>query len=231
MRDNLEAYKEWAPEGARWTQWAKPVMFMSTAETVFAKLEIPEVDWLQGLESNTMIIVDLPGERGVVESLALARMGYRPVPLYNGVDGRVYSMVVKVGEIRKLCSQALMNWLVMTSARMLLPYSCWIPIEWPAETAGTYDNRWCVFPQDMPSAFLLKAGIRRIIVRSEKFRTIWRYPAALPEEGIEIYLCPDRKSKISVVRPRDSKPSYRFSVILGPTRTVPAVSGQRYLSR
>lgn len=224
MRDNLEAYKEWAPEGARWTQWAKPVMFMSTAETVFAKLEIPEVDWLQGLESNTMIIVDLPGERGVVESLALARMGYRPVPLYNGVDGRVYSMVVKVGEIRKA---------LFTGADELAGYD--ISPDAPpvfmldsnrmagsGKQPGTYDNRWCVFPQDMPSAsFLLKAGIRRIIVRSDKIQNdlahiLLRYQ----KEGIEIYLCPDREiKKISVVRPSRFKSlSYRFSVILGLTR-------------
>lgn len=224
MRDNFQAFKVWAPDGARWTQWAKPVMFMDPAETLFPRLVIPEADWLQGLESDTMIVADLPGERGVVESLALARMGYRPVPLYNGVDGRVHSMAVKVGDIRKA---------LFTGADEL--YGCDISPDAPpvfmldsnrmagsGKQPGTYDNRWCVFPQDMPSAsFLLKAGIRKVIVRSDKIRNdlahiLLRYQ----KEGIEIYLCPDREiKKISVVKPsRFMSLSYRFRVIAGLSR-------------
>ena len=189
---------------------------MSTAETVFAKLEIPEVDWLQGLESNTMIIVDLL--RGVVESLT-ARMGYRPVPFT--MVGWAYTQC-QSGQIRKALFTGADEYgydispdappvFMLDSNRMA-----------GSGNSRAYDNRWCVFPQDMPSAsFLLKAGIRRIIVRSEKIQNdlahiLLRYQ----KEGIEIYLCPDREiKKISVVRPSRFKSlSYRFSVILGLTR-------------
>ena len=33
-----------------------------------------------------MLIVDLPGKMGVLEGLGLAKLGYRPLPLYNGDD-------------------------------------------------------------------------------------------------------------------------------------------------
>ncbi len=87
---------------------------------------------------------------------------------------------------------------------------------------GTYDNRWCVFPQDMPSAaFLLNAGIRRVIVRSARIHNdlshiLLRYQ----KEGIEIQLCTGQEiEKITVVKPsRFRSISYRFSVILGLTR-------------
>jgi len=81
VRDNFQAYKVWAPDGARWTQWAKPVMFMDPAETLFPRLVIPEVDWLQGLESDTMIVADLPGERGVINLLQM--QGYSVNPVYR----------------------------------------------------------------------------------------------------------------------------------------------------
>jgi len=224
VRNNLEIYKVWTPDDALWTQWAKPVLFMRPAEISFQGLEIPEIEWMKSAESQTMIIVDLPGQSGVVESLALARLGYRPVPLYNGVDGRASSMIVKVGEIATA---------LFCGADILAAYDI-SPDAPPAfmldsnrmsgrgKQPGTYDNRWCVFPQDMPSAaFLLKAGIRRVIVRSDKIQNdlshiLLRYQ----KEGIEIDLCTGREiKKISVIRPSMFKSlSYRFSVIMGLTR-------------
>ena len=50
-------------------------------------------------QSDTMVIIDLPGKTGVEESLALARLGFRPVPLYNGVFDEKYPMLVSVGHV------------------------------------------------------------------------------------------------------------------------------------
>lgn len=224
MKNNLEVYKIWAPDDALWTQWAKPVLFMQMPGISFKALEIPEINWMQRLESHTMLIVDLPGHIGVQESLALARLGYRPVPLYNGVDGRSFSPVVKVDEIVIA---------LFEGADILATYN--ISPEAPpvfmldsfrmagsGKQPGTYDNRWCVFPQDMPSAaFLKNAGIQRVIVRSDKIQNdlshiLLRYQ----KEGLEIHLCTGEKiEKISVVKPsRFRSLSYRFSVIFGLTR-------------
>lgn len=224
MKNNLEIYKIWAPDDALWTQWAKPVLFMHSAKISSEELEIPEVNWIQSLESHTMLIVDLPRHTGVLESLALARLGYRPVPLYNGVDGHTFSSVVRVDEI----VTALFRGADILSTYNISPEAPpvfmldYFRMTGNGKQPGTYDNRWCVFPQDMPSAMFLKnAGIQRVIVRSDKIQNdlshiLLRYQ----NEGIEIYLCTGGEiKKISVVKPSRFKSlSYRFMVILGLTR-------------
>lgn len=225
MRSNLETYKIWAPDNALWTQWAKPVLFMHQPKfDKDFKLDIPEIDWIQGVDGRTLIIVDLPGHAGVCEALALARFGYRPVPVYNGVSEQSSSTVVKVDDI----VQALYE-----GADELSTYS--IPPDAPpvfildsnrmtgsGRIRGQYDNRWCVFPQDMPSAaFLSKEGFKKVIVRSVSIQNdlshiIRRYQ----DEGIDIYLCNGEEiRKMPVVKPSKFKSlSYRFMVICGLTR-------------
>ena len=214
----------WAPDDAVWSQWAKPVMFMLPAEISFRKPEIPEIGWIKSLERDTMIIADLPGQSGVMESLALARLGYRPVPLYNGVNGRTSKMIVKVGEIQTAlfsCADILAAYSISSDAPPVFMLDS-NRMNGRGKQPGTYDNRWCVFPQDMPSAsFLLNAGIRRVIVRSDRIQNdlahiLLRYQ----KDGIEINLCSGEDiRKISVVKPSKFKSlSYRFSVILGLTR-------------
>ena len=176
----IDTYKTWAPDGALWTDWAKPVLFASASYSEPFPLEIPQINWLQNYKQDTAIIVDLPGKRGVGESLALARLGYRPVPLYNGVHNKNETMVVNVQNTAKA---------LYSGAEILAGVS--LPDDAPPvfmldsrrmegteKKPGTYDNRWCVFPQDMPSAgFLLKHGINNVIVRMEEkeiFQGIFR---------------------------------------------------------
>jgi len=224
LRDNIEVYKIWAPDDSLWSPWAKPVLFMQSAEIIFKKIELPEINWMPGLEKETMIVVDLPDRIGVHESLALARLGYRPVPLYNGVDGRTYKTAVKVDKI----ATALFEGTYILEESHIKPDAPPVfmldsnRMKGKAKVPGSYDNRWCVFPQDMPSAaFLKKAGICKVIVRSDKIENdlshiLLRYQ----QEGIEIYLCNGEKiKKVSVVKPSKFRSlSYRFKVILGLTR-------------
>lgn len=87
---------------------------------------------------------------------------------------------------------------------------------------GTYDNRWCVFPQDMPyAAFLVKEGISKVIIRSDSIQNdlshiLHRYQ----DEGIGIYICTGGGlAKIPIVKPSKYKSlSYRFKVIFGSKR-------------
>jgi hypothetical protein len=84
---------------------------------------------------------------------------------------------------------------------------------------GKYDNRWSVFPQDMPSAaFLSKRGIREVIVRSDRIQDdlahiLRRYQ----EQGIKISMCDGTEVReITVSKPSRFKSLfYRFGVILG----------------
>ena len=94
MNDNYNTYRIWAPDNALWTQWAKPVLFL------------PAVKWAPYGDGRTALFVDLPGKRGVLEGLALAQMGYRPVPLYNGVYGAdKWSMAVDVTSVAETLYQ------------------------------------------------------------------------------------------------------------------------------
>ena len=225
MRSNLETYKIWAPDDAIWTQWAKPVLFIRQPDSINkVELNIPEIKWIQSLERNTMIIVDLPRHSGVEESLGLARLGYRPVPLYNGVDGPSLSTIVKVHDIVKALYKGA-DELVSCNIRADAPPVFMLDsnrMSGSGKQPGKYDNRWCVFPQDMPSAaFIMNNGINRVIVRADSIANdlshiLWRYQ----KEGIDIYQCNGQTvKKVPVTEPSDIKSlSYRFRVMLGLTR-------------
>lgn len=225
--DNLNMYKIWAPDDALWAQWVKPVLFMKEPYINNLEMNIPDIEWITDYDLNTMIIIDLPAENGVFEGLALAKSGYRPVPLYNGVNGsNEDSMLV---DVRNIVKALYKGGDILASCRihpeappvMLLDSN---RMEGGIIIPGMYDNRWCVFPQDMPSAsFLQKQRIYKIIVRSDIIRNdlahiLRRYQ----EGGIKIYKCRDGKtveSSPSIVKPSKYKSwSYRFKVMSGLTR-------------
>ena len=228
LTSKMETYKIWAPDNALWTEWAKPVLFTSvpTGE-LFANsppLEIPQISWISEKKYYTMIIVDLPGKQGVEEGLALAHIGYRPVPLYNGVvPPNVYHALSSfdIASVMFVGANVLRDLPLAPSARpaFLLDSNRMLG---GGKIPGQYDNRWCVFPQDMPSAtFLSRRLIREIIVRSDRIQDdleyiLYRYQ----EQGIGISLCDGSGIKEITA----SKPSwikslfYRFSVTLGLTR-------------
>lgn len=227
--DNLSAYKIWAPDGALWAQWAKPVLFMSTRGG-HIDLATPELPWAEAPDGRTALIVDLPGVEGVEEGLALAGLGYRPVPLYNGVDGPgvglslidtqglVFALRVGAGALQNISLPA------GAPPAFLLDAS---RMNSRAKRPGWYDNRWCVFPQDMPSASLLRAhGITRIVLRTRVMRVpddlahvLCRYQ----EKDIRIEICckskNDQYKAITVSKPSRFKGLlYRFQAISGLTR-------------
>ena len=240
---NIEVYKTWAPNNAEWTQWAKPVMFANMTSPARTdeqfSINIPEIKWLDFYSQNTAIIVDLPSEKSVEETLALAQIGYRPVPLYNGVcKTNIINMIVNTICLSKALYEGAkllpaMN--IKNDAPPVFMLDSGRMKNW-YKTPGMYDNRWCVFPQDMPSAsFLLKQKINKIIVRTEKTPSyfnkvfyednilndlthiLFRYQTA----GIKIHLScgNDTVNEFIVSKPSKYKNLfYRFSVLLGLSR-------------
>ena len=232
ISDGLTAYKIWAPENSVWTVWAKPVLFANTAVYDYT-LNIPQINWvsLNQIDSDTMIIVDLPGKDGIEESLALAQQnGYRPVPLYNGVSGpNPDIMIVEVRDIVNALFQGA-DFLFEINANIkndappvfLLDSN---RLKTKEKQRGKYDNRWCIFPQDMPSAdFLASHGIKKIIVRTGIIKIqedLEQILSRYVKQNIKIYLC---DNGVDVKEAKISKPSvfnnlfYRFKVISGLTR-------------
>lgn len=226
MRNNLETFKIWAPDDSLWTEWVKPVLFINVPRKDKIELVIPETGWIGQMDPDTMLIIDLPAQTGIEESLALARLGYRPVPLYNGVYGPNNSaMIVKVEDIVTALYKGAGE-LAAAELRSDAPPAFLLDsnrMKGAGKQPGKYDNRWCVFPQDMPSAaFLSVKGIRKIIVRSDTVQNdlahiLRRYQ----EQGIKIYQCKDGEmvKEITAVKPSRFKSLfYRFEVIAGLTR-------------
>ncbi|HEX3448175.1 MAG TPA: hypothetical protein VHS97_07960, partial [Isosphaeraceae bacterium] len=80
-------FDAWAPPSAIWSRWAKPVLFSQMDSVARDENLVPvlpvDVSWAVDSDRATALVVDLPGAQGVTMAMALAAMGYRPVPLYN----------------------------------------------------------------------------------------------------------------------------------------------------
>ena len=172
---NKECYKIWAPNGKRWTDWVRPVPFINAQADVkgyhAGELSIPMVDFIDESWKNAAVIVDLPGDESIEMGLAFARLGYRPIPIFNGtveqknaratVDNQTVGAALLWGaEVLKhieIEDDALPVFL--TDKNRLNRFKI---------DAGVFDNSWDVYPQDLPSAdYFLKNGIHKIIVVSD----------------------------------------------------------------
>ena len=144
MNDHYSTYRIWAPDNALWTQWAKPVLFSQAMHGSPQELTIPGVKWAPYSDGRTALFVDLPGKRSVLEGLALARMGYRPVPLYNGVYGAGEgTMAVDVTPVAKALYQGA-DYLRGLRIREDAPPVFLLDaarMKGPARQPGRYDNR------------------------------------------------------------------------------------------
>ncbi|MCL2676125.1 MAG: hypothetical protein FWE84_06075, partial [Firmicutes bacterium] len=88
LKDPIDVYKVWAPDGAAWTEFVKPVLFAFPLYGGTPSDQSSKTAWLASLSRDTAVIIDLPGEYGVHVGMAAARNGFRPIPLYNGTTGQ-----------------------------------------------------------------------------------------------------------------------------------------------
>jgi hypothetical protein len=174
--DKIATFEIWAPPESGWSAWVKPVLFAETATELFSVagqtgVTEPDVAWAPSAGGQTAVIVDLPGEMSVLVGMALARRGFRPVPLYNSASG--LNPVVNVEGIRRR---------LFASAAELKALA--IPPQAPpaflldstrmgnvSPSPGRFDNRWLVFPQDFPSAnYLVSQGIGCVLLVQDTAR-------------------------------------------------------------
>ena len=161
-----DAFAAWSSPDAVWSEWAKPVVFVTAQFGAAAAPAIPEPPALPAsIDPGAAVIVDLPGPEAVAMGLWLAERGFCPVPLFNGTSGP--SPVIDVDAI----GRALVAGAERLRARQI---SAMAPPAFlldsrrlgsGAVTPGQYDNRWVVLPQDCPSgAFLASRGIRSAVL-------------------------------------------------------------------
>jgi hypothetical protein len=169
MISGEDGFSIWAPDGVRWSEWAKPVAFTQLSglpdDVPIAPLAI-DVPGVPLIWTNTAAVVDLPASDSVGAALTLARQGLRPVPLYNGTWGP--AAVVDMSQLLAALgagAAALKSLPIAPDASpaFLLDSNR----SWPlgAGEPGRYDNRWVVLPQDFPSATYLRSqAITRVVV-------------------------------------------------------------------
>ena len=159
-----ELFDAWAPEGVEWCAWAKPVLFAQWPESITPAATDPDWPdanylWLPQASGRTVLVIDLPAVESVRTGIAFARRGYRPVPLFNTSHGP--SAVIEIAPLMLALAKGGLSLKTFSiaptaPAAFLLDADRMRPPTPPSP--GKFDNRWVVFPQDFPSATLLRAG-------------------------------------------------------------------------
>lgn len=176
-----ELFQIWAPANSAWSQWVSPILFAQircedTSNSGF--VSPPAGKWVSvEFEQGTAIIIDLPGPESIALGIALARRGFRPVPIFNSTAGPMISPAGNANTIldvsgiqREICAEspALKELsLPADSPPAFLLDASRLTGHRPV-SRDLFDNRSILFLEDFPSAKFLDAhAIRRVILIQE----------------------------------------------------------------
>ena len=223
----------WAPAGATWSAWVKPVLFAKLPEGAIGSYEplgAPDVGWAPPADGKTAVVVDLPGDTSVAMGVALAEIGYRPIPLYNSVPGP--APVVEMGGV---AAEILRGTDRLRELRL--------PLDAPpaflldsrrrlgarAAEPGMLDNRSVSLPTDFPSAnLLMNKGFRNCVLvqrmggqpQADLAHTLRRWQAAGMEIVSKAIMENGPALPIRVFRPSHYRfPWQRFLALIGLRRS------------
>ncbi|HEV2329621.1 MAG TPA: hypothetical protein VGY56_12645 [Verrucomicrobiae bacterium] len=230
-----ELYNLWAPKDSIWSNWAKPVLFADHAFDdlpLSSTADLPSLNvvWAPASDGSSAIVLDFPGAYAVWFGIALGQRGFRPVPLFNGVAGSRFGALALV-DVSGIVSALHAN----VETLMTLPLRPDSPPAFLLDSnrqsggfspePGRFDNRWCVFPQDFPSAnFLLSKNIRSVVLAQEGFSVPKHDLAHIllrwQEAGIQILSCnqpgQDQPAPIQIEKPGNFRALwYRAMVLAG----------------
>lgn len=200
MITGKDLYKIWAPFDLPWSAWARPVLFANINDTLrinkYLGFTPNVIDYIKSPENDVAMFVDLQGTEGVEEGIALAKLGFRPVPLYNGTESQddVLS-IIDNDEIEGALiwgAKELENINIKDDAvpAFLLDFN---RTNRRRKDISVFDNSWDIYYQDVPTAeYFLKKGIKKIIVRSKVIqkdlkKILYRYQS----KGLKIFLVDD----------------------------------------
>jgi hypothetical protein len=183
--NKVDVHRAWARPEGQWSPWVKPILFAALADPLKPRPLDPPPGWLTAgvIEpltvvapagapyrgsantlADTVVVVDLPGAEGVLLGIALARHGFAPVPLYNGLWDE--AAVVDMGPIMEA---------LVDGADTVREVPGGAPPAFLLDAdrlgrgrpvrGGDFDNRWFSAPTDFPSAGALwGAGLRRLVL-------------------------------------------------------------------
>jgi len=191
-----QAFEIWSANTI-WAGWVRPVPFVAfdsdnIKDYALTNFTIPGINYINNLQTDTAIILDLCGSDSVKEGLALSKLGWRPIPLYNGTNEQQGAMA--------LVDNHNIETALIWGASELKPIS--IPNNAPPVflldsnrtnrykmNVSVFDNSWDLYRQDIPSAELfLKQGIIKILIRGDRVqKDLIRIFYKFQREGIKIY--------------------------------------------
>lgn len=191
-----EIYKIYAPEGAKWIEWIRPVPFVAI-DTYNRK---PATDWIDRKElflgqykSDTVIFIDMPGKESIELGISLAKIGYRPIPLFNGTDEQELSQAIVDTYIVESYlingSEKLKNIPLKNDANPVFLLDSLRTNRYRANES-IFDNSWDLYKQDIPTAKYFKEnGINKIIVVGNTIqKDLRKIFFEFQNQGIEIYI-------------------------------------------
>jgi len=247
-----ELFKTWASSDSAWSQWVSPALFAQIACTDGAAadgVDVPVPTWQEEKASpESAVIVDLPGADSIRLAMALAKLGYWPVPIINASPGPVGLQLNFLPQPANVTPQSIvvldMSSLVReicigTAFLQKLTFASDAPPVFILDALrlrginpirdDMFDNRWMVFPQDFPSArCLTEKKIKRVtLVQTEKAHPLEDLSHVLlrwQEAGIEIFAGAsgdtNAPSRITVSKPSRFKASwYRALATVGLRRS------------
>ena len=212
-----EVYKIWAPAGSKWIDWVRPVAFIAindrsqihpTGSRIHptGSLTIPGINYLSKVQENTAIILDLPGCDSIKEGIALAGLGYRPIPIYNGANEQQGAMAL----VNNHTIESALIWGAIELEKQEITSNA--PPAFLLDSNRThrfrmsvamFDNSWDIYDQDMPSAeYFIENGINKIIVRGNTIQKdlyiiLYKYQ----KKGIVIYFTHGyEEPKVTVIK-------------------------------
>lgn len=191
-----EIYKIYAPNGAKWIDWVRPVPFVAIDtynRKPIANFLDREAMFLKKYQQDTAIFIDLPGKESIELGIGLAHMGYRPIPVFNGTDEQQGSQATTNTYLIESYlingSQKLKNIELKNDANPAFLLDSHRTNRYRAKES-IFDNSWDLYKQDIPSAEYFKQnGITKIIVVGETIqRDLKKIFLKFQEKGIEIYI-------------------------------------------
>jgi hypothetical protein len=177
-----EIFSIWAPDLSLWSRWTKPVLFAyldSPSAQIPIAAGVDDVSWSPPPEDNVALVLDLPGAEAVLTGIALAGLGYRPVPLYNALPLPFGEAAIDpisgrpVAAVNVLPILTALRWGAEQLAPLNLPFDAPPVFLLDANRGGDghkmepdeFDNRSISFTTDFPSAnFLVSRGIQRVML-------------------------------------------------------------------
>jgi len=198
-----EIFNIWASTlSSPWARFAKPALFvhMDNTAPTYAEHTIQDLPPAISTQFNsqTAIIVDLPGATSVTNGIAIARHGYKPVPMYNGihetklavstqaVDNQpiIDALIKATDTVRHLQQNYNQPPVFMLDANRNVS----IP---EVNLMHTFDNRYSMEYDDMPDAFFMQSTgrISRVVVWAvgEVSRDLLPTLNSYRDAGIEVF--------------------------------------------